>query len=58
MAQLLATGHEGAILSIQAASDVAREVDDDGSMVVLGQRLVAHQTHWIALTAFIGARVN
>ena len=50
----LAESHQGAILSIEAACDVARDIDDYGALSVLGGRLVAHQRHWLSLSAMAG----
>jgi DNA-binding ferritin-like protein len=50
----LAESHQGAILSIEAACDVARDIDDYGALSVLGGRLVAHQRHWLSLNAMAG----
>jgi DNA-binding ferritin-like protein len=49
VARMLADGHESAILSIEAACDVAEEIGDKGTHMVLNQRLIAHQGHLVAL---------
>lgn len=55
-ARLLADGHQNALMSIEAAADVAEDFRDRGSLLVLAQRLVAHQQHRHALLSF--ARCN
>jgi DNA-binding ferritin-like protein len=52
LVRILATGHGKAIVSIRSASDVAIDIDDRGSLVVLDMRLVAHEQHLARLEAF------
>lgn len=53
LVRILARGHERTIVSIHAASDVALDVDDRGSLVILDSRLLAHEAHLAQLVAFL-----
>lgn len=46
---LVIAGHEGAILSLEAASDVARDNEDHATSALLAERLLAHLRHRHAL---------
>jgi DNA-binding ferritin-like protein len=52
LVRILASGHGKAIVSIRSASDVAIDIDDRGSLVVLDMRLIAHEQHLARLEAF------
>lgn len=51
---MLAGGHRRMIESIRAASDVAIDIDDRGSLLLLDQRLVSHERHMASLAIFAG----
>ena len=50
--RILIAGHRKAITSILAATDVAEDIDDRGSLVVLDMRLLAHEGHVAQLGEF------
>ena len=52
LVQILIAGHMKTITSIRAAADVAEDIDDRGSLVVLDARLVAHEGHVAQLEEF------
>lgn len=52
LVEILVAGHERTIISIRAASDVAEDIEDRGSLVVLDLRLVAHERHLTELAGF------
>ena len=49
---VLTAGHRKTIVSIRAASDVAFDIDDRASLLLLDMRLLAHERHLAQLAAF------
>lgn len=49
LARILERGHGEALLSIEAAAEVAEEFRDRVSQLILVQRMIAHQKHVLAL---------
>lgn len=48
---VLAQAHEAVVVSLKAGIDVARDDDDEATVLILAERILAHQTHLRLLNA-------
>lgn len=45
LVRVMVKGHENAVLSLKAACDVARDIDDIATSTLLADRILAHEDH-------------